>query len=181
LVVKSDNGSAFGAPAVATLLHNFGVLPLFSPPHTPSDNGSVEAGIGSLKQRTEAHAARHARAGHWTCDDVAAARLEANATARPRGPNGPTPDQAWSARASLPAAQRVSFQQSVEDQRCTARCALNLPPDGPFSLMDGRAVDRIAIRRALVGHDVLRFSRRSIAPPVPRRKAEAISVTVHRW
>jgi hypothetical protein len=52
---------------------------------------------------------------------------------------------------------------------------LNLPPEGPCSVMDRRAVDRVAIRRALVGHDVLRFSRRSIAPPVPRRKAEAIS------
>ena len=59
LVVKSDNGSVFGAPAMETLLHDFGVLHLFSPPGTPSYNGAIEAGIGSLKARSEAHAARH--------------------------------------------------------------------------------------------------------------------------
>ena len=175
LVLKSDNGSAFGAPAVATLLQNFGVLSLFSPPHTPSYNGAIEAGIGSLKARTAAHAARHGRPGCWTWDDVAAARLEANATARPRGLNGPTPDEAWAARASIPLNDRVSFGELVEDHRWTARRELVLPPFGPLPVMTERAVDRIAIRRALVDRGVLLFSRRSIPQPIPRKKAEAIS------
>jgi transposase InsO family protein len=174
LVLKSDNGSAFGAPAVATLLHNFGVLSLFSPPHTPSYNGAIEAGIGSLKARTAAHAARHGRPGCWTWDDLAAARLEANATARPRGLTGPTPDEAWAARASIPVGDRVSFAELVEDHRWTARRELVLPPSGPLPVMTGRAVDRIAIRRALVDRGVLLFSRRSIPQPVARQKAEAI-------
>ena len=174
LVVKSDNGSPFGAPAVATLLHNFGILSLFSPPRTPGYNGAIEAGIGSLKARTAAHAARHGRPGCWTWDDVAAARLEANATARPRGLNGPTPDEAWEARASIPRSDRVSFGQLVEDHRWTARRELVLPPSGPLPVMTDRAVDRIAIRRALVDRGVLLFSRRSIPQPVPRQKAEAI-------
>lgn len=174
LVLKSDNGSAFGAPAVATLLHNFGVLSLFSPPHTPSYNGSIEAGIGSLKARTAAHAARHGRPGCWTWDDVAAARLEANATARPRGLTGPTPDEAWAARASIPIGVRVSFGQLVEDHRWTARRELVLPPIGPLQVMTERAVDRIAIRRALVERGVLLFSRRSIPQRILRQKAEAI-------
>ena len=148
LVLKSDNGSAFGAPAVATLLHNFGVLTLFSPPHTPSYNGAIEAGIGSLKARTAAHAARHDRPGCWTWDDVAAARLEANATARPRGLTGPTPDEAWAAHASIPTDERISFGKLVEEHRWTARCELELPPTGPVPVMTDRAVDRIAIRRA---------------------------------
>ena len=174
LVLKSDNGSAFGAPAVATLLHNFGVLCLFSPPHTPSYNGAVEAGIGSLKARTAAHAARHGRPGCWTWDDIAAARLEANATARPRGLNGPTPDEIWETRASILTADRVSFGELVEDHRWTARRELVLPPSGPLPVMTERAVDRIAIRRALVERGVLLFSRRSIPQPIPRQKAEAI-------
>jgi transposase InsO family protein len=121
LVVKSDNGSAFGAPAVATLLRNFGVASLFSPPQTPSYNGAIEAAIGALKDRTEAHAARHGRPGRWTWDDVAAARREANATVRPHGPAGPTPDEAWAARPPLTTDLRRSFRRSVEAHRDDAR------------------------------------------------------------
>lgn len=174
LVLKSDNGSAFGAPAVTTVLHNFGVLSLFSPPHTPSYNGAIEAGIGSLKARTAAHAARHGRPGCWTWDDVAAARLEANATARPHGPARPTPDQAWAARAAIPTDERRAFGEVVEGQRCRVRHELVLSPTGPRRAMTERAIDRIAIRRALVDRGVLLFARRSIPQPIPRPKAEAI-------
>src|SRR5262249_38673518 len=97
LVLKSDNGSPFDAEATLALLYSAGVLPLFSPPYYPEYNGAIEASIGSLTTRTEHHAARHDRPGQWTCDDLAAAQAEANATARPRGPTGPTPDQAWAA------------------------------------------------------------------------------------
>ena len=55
---------------------------------------AIEAGIGSLKTRTEEHATWQGHAAEWTCDDVEAARAEANATARPRGPSKPTPDEA---------------------------------------------------------------------------------------
>ena len=174
LVVKSDNGSAFGAPAVATLLRNFGVVGLFSPPHTPSYNGAIEAGIGALKDRTEAHAARHGRPGHWTWDDVAAARMEANATARPHGPAGPTPDEAWAARPSLTTDQRRSFRRSVEGHRDNALREWQELHTASRSVLSERAVDRVAIRRALVEHGVLLFTRRSIPPPIPRQKAEAI-------
>ena len=53
LVLKTANGSPFGDSAARRYLHGCGVIPLFSPPHTPRYNGSVEAGIGSLKTRTE--------------------------------------------------------------------------------------------------------------------------------
>jgi transposase InsO family protein len=175
LVVKSDNGSAFGAPAVAALLHHFGVLGLFSPPHTPSYNGAIEAGIGSLQDRTAAHAARRGRPGCWTWDDVAAARLEANATARPRGPSGPTPDEAWAGRAAISIRDRESFGDLAETQRCIARCELGLLPTGPLPVMTERAVDRIAIRRALVERGLLLFLRRSIPQRITARKAEAIT------
>jgi transposase InsO family protein len=92
LVLKMDNGSAFLAELTWRLLHAHRVLPLFSPPYTPRYNGAIEAGIGSLKTRTETHAAHLGLPGFWSADDVAAARLEANATARPRGPRGPTPE-----------------------------------------------------------------------------------------
>src|SRR5215468_5658248 len=84
LVLKSDNGSAFGAQEVQVLCRQFGVLNLFSPPQTPRYNGSIEAGIGSLTTRTEQAAARRGYPDAWTWDDAELARLEANATARPR-------------------------------------------------------------------------------------------------
>jgi transposase InsO family protein len=174
LVLKSDNGSAFGAPPVATLLDSFGITPLFSPPYTPSYNGSIEAGIGSLKIRTDAHAARHGRPGFWTGDDVAAAQLEANTYARPRGPHGPSPDESWAARTSIPPEQRLSFRHAVEDHRCTVRQELGLSPRDTDSIATQRTVDRAAIRRALVGLGYLQVARRFIPPPIPRQKAEAI-------
>lgn len=175
LVLKSDNGSVFGAPVMETLLHNFGVLHLFSPPATPSYNGAIEAGIGSLKARSEAHAARHGRPGAWTFDDVVAARLEANATARPHGRCGPTPDEAWTTRASIQADDRLSFQRSVEVQRWIARNEPEVLPEEHWTAMTQRQIDRIAIRRACVELGVLTFSRRSIPQPIRRQKAEAIT------
>jgi putative transposase len=175
LVVKSDNGSTFGAPAVGAVMHGFGVLSLFSPPRTPSYNGAIEAGIGSLKARTAAHAARHGRPGWWTWDDVAAARWEANATARPRGPAGPTPDEAWAARASIAPADRVALAALVEDHRWAVRHELSLPPAGPLPVMTARAVERVAIRRALVERGVLLFQRGPIPQTIHRQKEEAIT------
>jgi transposase InsO family protein len=174
LVMKTDNGSPFTAPPVAALLAGFGVTQLFSPPRTPSYNGSIEAGIGSLKARTEAHSARHGRLGAWTCDDVTAARLEANAYARPRGQHGPTPDESWATRPSIAPEQRVSFHHAVEDHRCTVRTELQLP-DGDLPDAQQREVDRAAIRQALVELGFLTFSRRSIPQPLWRRKAEVVS------
>jgi transposase InsO family protein len=175
LVLKSDNGSALAAAPIAALLAHFGVLPLYSPPNTPSYNGAIEAGIGSLKTRTEDHAARHGRPGHWTCDDAAAARLEANATARPRGPRGPTPDAAWAGRSRLDPGERQRFRMSVDAERRSARHDRGLDEHRPLDVMTERSIDRVAIRRALVEHGVLNFSRRRILPPIPKPKADTIT------
>ncbi|MFC1587569.1 transposase family protein [Planctomycetota bacterium] len=51
LVLKSDNDGAFKDKRVRTLLDKQKVFLLLSPPGTPSYNGSVEAGIGTLKTR----------------------------------------------------------------------------------------------------------------------------------
>jgi transposase InsO family protein len=174
LVLKSDNGSAFGAASIATLLAHFGVLPLFSPPNTPSYNGAIEAGIGSLKTRTEVHAARQGRPGAWSFDDVVAAQLEANATARPQGPDGPTPAQAWARRVRTPGLDRERFHLAVDAYRRTERCNRGLPNEQPLDVMTGRSLDRVAIRRALVEHGVLTFSRRRILPPIPKPKAVTV-------
>src|SRR5260370_2185609 len=100
---------------------------LFSPPHTPAYNGSIEAGIGSLKTRTEYYATEHGRPTTWTWHAAAAAQQQANATSRPRGPNGPSADQLWQARPTITPEQLELFTVSVNQQRHDARASVDWP------------------------------------------------------
>jgi len=141
---------------------------LFSPPHTPEYNGSIEAGIGSLKTRTERYATRADHSTYWTSDDVAAAQSEANATARPRGETGPTPDQLWQTRRPITTAERVLFQEVVLWHRHLLGKTEGLPNT------EERRMQREAIRCALVEHDILLFSRRTIPLPITKQKTAII-------
>jgi transposase InsO family protein len=173
LVLKSDNGSAFVADEVQQLLAKFGVKNLFSPPRMPSYNGSIEAGIGSLKTRTQQHAARQGHPDYWTWDDAEAARLEANATARPRGPLGPSPDQLWADRIPITEAERTNFSFAVAGQHYLFD-AQGRPDANPKDVMHQRATDRQAISNALVEHGYLYFTRRRITLPIQRQKVANI-------
>lgn len=174
LVLKTDNGSAFCAGATVELFHEHQVIPLFSPAYTPQYNGSIEAGIGSLKTRTETHAARHGHPARWSADDVAQAQAEANATARPHGPTGPTPQECWSARRPLTPADRKLFQVALTRMRTEARIEEGLPTEGPLETRMERTLDRRAIRRALVEHGYLLFLRRRITLPFTKQKVANI-------
>lgn len=169
LVLKSDNGSAFRAEATPRFLRQTQVIPLFSPPRLPRYNGAAEAGIRSLKSRTEQHASRYARPGQWTHDDVAFAQDQANATARPRGPKGPTPDTLWDQRLRLTTDQRQAFLETLAHCR-----AHTLSPSTPLPELwthtDRDVDDRQAVRHALVGCGFLLFSRRRFTLPFPKRK-----------
>jgi transposase InsO family protein len=169
LVLKADNGSAFIADATADFLFPFGVNLLFSPPYTPGYNGSIEAGIGSLKTRTERHATRAGHPGYWTSDDVAAAQSEANATARPQGETGPTPNELWPTRRSITPEERRLFQQTVQRRR------EELGLQGELSSKEERRMQREAIRRALVERDILLFSRRRIPLPILKQNTATIT------
>ncbi len=118
LVLKHDNGSGFIAEVVQFLLACYAVLWLRSPPYYPRYNGSCEAGVGSLSSRTERLAAADCRPGWWTSDNLEHARLEANATALPHGPRGPTPDEAWQARTPIESPERdallAAYRQQLE-------------------------------------------------------------------
>jgi hypothetical protein len=173
LVLKSDNGSAFVAEKFVKLLAEYGVKNLFSPPRTPQYNGSVEAGIGSLTCRTNQNATRHGHPGYWTWDDVEAARLEANATSRPRGTRGPSCDELWASRTRITTEQRERFQVAVEeklkeDVTCssqgTAKASSNC--DAPVN----RVTQRSAVSSALVEQGYLHYLRKRIPLPIPRRK-----------
>jgi transposase InsO family protein len=155
LVLKSDNGSAFGSGELEALLKRWEVWPLFSPPRTPRYNGSCEAGIGSMKARTHHQAARQGRPGAWTCDDAEAARLEANETARPHGLHGPTPDEHWQARVPLRAEERAAFGEAVRQTEEEARREQGYAPGAALDRTAQAAVWRVALRRALVALGLL--------------------------
>jgi transposase InsO family protein len=174
LVVKTDNGSAFIAEALRDYLLPLEVSLLFSPPHTPRYNGSIEAGIGSLKTRTERQATRAGHPTMWTFEDIAAAREEANDTARPRGETGPTPNELWSQRRPLTTWERRLFAEAVMHQRAAVNIQEGVVQDVPLSATEERRLQRAAIRRALEERDILLFSRRRIPLPITSRKTANI-------
>jgi transposase InsO family protein len=171
LVLKSDNGSAFRAEQTIQFLEAAGVIPLFSPPHWPRYNGAIEAGICSLKMRTNLHAARQGRTV-WTFDDMSAASHEANVLARY---HGRTPFEAWSSRAAISATERACFRLAVERQRFAERVEQNIAPDEPLDHWRNSAIDRQAVPRALVEHGNLLYRRRRIPLQVKDTKVTSVS------
>jgi transposase InsO family protein len=155
LVLKSDNGSAFTAEEVGELLDRWQVGHLFSPLRMPRYNGSCEAGIGSMKARTHHEAASAGRPGEWTCDDTEAARLQANQTARPQGHQGPTPDEVWQGRRALSAVERAAFQETVRREEDQARREAGCPVGVVHNPAVQAALNRVALRRALMAHGLL--------------------------
>jgi transposase InsO family protein len=172
LVVKSDNGSHFTADAVQELLDAHQVECLFSPPHWPRYNGSIEAGIGSLKQRTEAHAARTGHPGAWTWDDTAGAFLEANTLERE---HRPSPEDEWRQRTFITPDEREAFTACVEAQRRNEIRAQGACENEMSSVWSQREMARKAIRRALEECGYLHYQRRRILPPIPKPKAARIT------
>ena len=157
LVLKSDNGSAFIAEDFMGQLTRWGVWQLFSPPRTPRYNGSCEAGIGSMKTRTHHQAAAGNQAGEWTCADAEAARQQANETARPWGSRGPTPAEAWENRQAVTAAERAMFAVRVGQAEAEARQAQGHAADVALDRTAQAAVNRVALREALVASGLLRL------------------------
>ena len=162
LVLKSDNGGHFTGGAVPALLAAHQVEHLLSPPYWPRYNGSVEAGIHALKDRTAARAARAGHPGYWTWDDAAGALCEAADLARPHGPNGPSPAAFWQARTPIRADERTAFLAAVEQQIACETTAKEVWSE--------REMARAAIRLALEERGYLHYRRRRILPPITGRK-----------
>jgi transposase InsO family protein len=163
LVLKSDNGSHFTGGGVVELLAAQRVAHLLSPPHWPRYNGAIEAGIGALKDRTAARAARAGHPGFWTPDDTAGARAEGAVLARPRGPAGPSPMAGWQARSPILADERATFGATVASQIACGRRA--------GAVWSQPEMARRAIRHALEECGYLQYRRRRILPPNTGPKA----------
>ena len=175
LVMKMDNGPPFIAELTQEFLTRHGVFCLCSPPYTPQYNGSIEAGIGSLKSRIERRAAWLGHPETWSREDGEAARQEANALTRPWGCLGPTPDERWKNRERITKESRDQFQVLVEHHRNQAQKEEGKATSEELTEKEARRIDRIAIRRALVDHGDLLFRRRSIPLDIKTLKTAEIT------
>lgn len=175
LVLKCDNGAGFIADETRVFLDRWQVWPLFSPPYTPQYNGGCEAGNGAHKVRTHEFAALAGRPGRWTADDAEAARRKGNEENYPWGCNGSTPDEVWRARPVTSEEDDAAFGRTVRQEQVRARNEEDYPLDVDLGRAAQAAIDRVAIRRALVEHGLLTFTRRSITPQLPTRKTPRIS------
>ncbi len=120
-------------------------------------------------------AVRHGSPGRWTWDDVEAARAEANATARPRGPSGPTPDESWNVRRPVTPSERRRFHASVQRLRTEEHGDNPTSKEEALSPREEAFVERQAIRRALEEHGYLLYARRRIPLPIRRHKTVRIT------
>lgn len=177
LVLKSDNGGPFRSEQTKQLLADYDVVPLFNPRRRPAYNGGVERANGQLAGYQEAVAAAHGREGLPSCADAEEARQLANDLSYPAGWKGPTAAQLWEQRPSITSAERTSFLATVTEQRTIARTALHLPPDTPLGHYPAAAVDRRAVRDALVTKDLLKIEprRRPQRAPSPDEKSNSIA------
>jgi len=175
LVIKCDNGSAFVSDEVQQWAETAGILLLYSPPGTPQYNGAIEAGIGSIKTRATWIAGRCDRPWHWTCDDIEAARCEANELARPRGPFGGAPQDAWCDRLPITGPERERFHRLYRTCYAQEKARSGWLEGIELQHAEQAAIDRVAITRALVEGGFLLFRRRRITLPIPFRKRRNIS------
>jgi hypothetical protein len=158
LLLKMDNAKAFLARGVAALLEAWGATALCSPPYRPAYNGSCESGIRWFKERARHAASRRAPDAAWSARDLRVAQQGGNETLRPWGWRGPTPAEAFAARAPVPDDDRLFFRATVaryvEEERGRR---------GPSLGARSRAsAQRAAIRRALVDLDYLEIKTRRI-------------------
>ncbi len=175
LVLKVDNGSAFIAKEFQDWARSKGIHLLYSPPRTPRYNGSIEAGTGAIETRAYHHAARHGRPWEWTCDDVEAARRQANETSHPHGRAGPTPEEAWTQRESITEQERSAFGDLYSRHETEERRERGVPDGVHLQRHEQASIDRVAIGRTLIELGYLSITRRRITPRIPKRKADRFS------
>ncbi len=171
LVLKHDGGKAFTAHETQGLLREDGVVSLLSPPYTPSFNGACERSIGNYKRRVAYLALVAGHPGHWTDAELQAAQWQANHTACPLGPNGPTPAEMFACREPITGAERRAFKQTLEKEIAT-RVQTQIEECGMMPTCSQRAaIDRKSVRAALCEHGYLKFGRGRLSTPISTWRA----------
>jgi transposase InsO family protein len=177
LVLKMDNGPAFRSEELERMLSPYGVAVLYSPVHTPSYNGSVEAGVGAMKGRTEMQAWLRGVSGSWTWEDTEAARQEANAACVSRRENSPTRAQVWASRPRLGEGARAALRAEVlrQQPRCSLSESAAEAETAGECVSDKGCPWRVVLRRALVALGYLVLSWRRIPLQVKTQKTAKIT------
>ena len=117
LVLKSDNGSAFISDQWQSLLQRWHVTPLYSPVAHPQYNGSVEAGIGAMKVRTEMLARAREPGTCWTQVDMDQALKQANHLHRRAGDLQHSAFDRWQTRSEITSDERREFEKKLDENR----------------------------------------------------------------
>jgi hypothetical protein len=94
-----------------------------------------------------------------------AARRLCDQTARPKGPEGPTPDEAWGERQRLTETERKAFDNEVRTRLNEAwglRQRIRTEADDPKAGVRDATLMRDAVRRALAAGGYLKYRRRRI-------------------
>lgn len=175
LAIKHDNGPAFIAHATEKFLDEQCVSSLASPAYRPQYNGSCERSLGWDKVRIAHIAAQEGHPDSWTDENIEHARLQANATLRPWGANGPTPGTAFERRKPITLAERRAFNQTVTRN---ARAALMTYIDKEGRIahdMPVAAVVRRSVSHALREHGYLHIWRGRKPTPLSATHPDSIT------
>lgn len=162
LVYRVDNGKALRADPVRAILVAHGVTLLRTPNRTPTYNGSCESSLGWHKRRLCDVAERDGGIGAWGPAEFEILRTRANDVRRPWGSGGPSPAERFAAHAPITAEQRAGFLAAVDARRRDERTRRD-------PLCEGRhraAIERAAIRRALVDLGHLDIQPRPVSPAI---------------
>lgn len=160
LALKADNGSAFIAHETASLLQDWQVTPLFSPPYTPKYNGACERGNGTLRTFTDEVAAGNNRPGIWITADLQQALAVHNTMLYPERLAGKTPDEAWQQRPLLAPDRRTDFLKQLARNRAQILATWNQTCADDLSRAGRAALERLAVRDTLCATGDLIIHRR---------------------
>ena len=95
----------------------------------------------------------------------------ANEQNYPHGFGKPTPGECFRTSPRLSQEARAAFGRTLEHEQTQERLQQGYPLDTDLDRVVQAQIDRAAIRRALVEHGYLSFTRRSITPPLPSRNS----------
>lgn len=165
IVLKSDNGSAFIADVMARFLRRNKVVHLLSRPGDPPYNGGIERGIGSIKRAAEHVSWRNGHA-HISLSDVLEAQSLLMDCARPFGPYGPSPREAFEARTPIELPEREAFRSELRRSNAAVRAERKRSRRAFRRRNDPAAIHRASVSRALVACGLLEIRRRGIGPQI---------------
>jgi len=164
LVLKADNGSAFIAEEIQALVARWEVELLWSPPRRPRYNGSIEASIRWLKERTD-HVARLAgRGGQWTAEDLRVALERTNTLPKDAEVDPEPRGEVFRRRERATDELRAQLKERLAYERAAERRLRRLAPGEGEERATRAEVNRKAMRRALVALGILTIKTRRVSP-----------------